>query len=249
MPAKTDNALAELYNIEKKEDIEVVSVFEEEKTGTQSRPEILASYLTFVDFLQNADMTDPSVIEQVEAQLDVHQCLQYYAVNLLLGNGDWLDNNLRVWRCKDNGLPYQDGKWRFFLFDLDWIGSFSDLVVMNFEQATQSADYHNILPALLKNPKYKKEFTDLIYQMEEDAFTPEVIDSVFAKEEERMHDEAAYDFQSEAFTGYLMYSVNSSPLEEKDYITMEDRQILIEDFRNHLVNTPALINNCIENGF
>ena len=27
MPAKTDNALAELYNIEKKEDIEVVSVF------------------------------------------------------------------------------------------------------------------------------------------------------------------------------------------------------------------------------
>ena len=85
--------------------------------------------------------------------------------------------------------------------------------------------------------------------MEEDAFTPEVIHSVFAKEEERMHDEATYDFQSEAFTGYLMYSVNSSPLEEKDYITMEDRQILIEDFRNHLVNTPALINNCIENGF
>ena len=120
---------------------------------------------------------------------------------------------------------------------------------MNFEQATQSTDYHNILPALLKNPEYKKEFTDLIYQMEEDAFTPEVIDSVFAKEEEQMHDEAAYDFQSEAFTGYLMYSVNSSPLEEKDYITMDDRQILIEDFRNHLVNTPALINNCIENGF
>ena len=231
------------------EKLTVIGDCEEEKTGTQSRPEILASYLTFVDFLQNADMTDPSVIEQVEAQLDVHQCLQYYAVNLLLGNGDWLDNNLRVWRCKDNGLPYQDGKWRFFLFDLDWIGSFSDLVVMNFEQATQSADYHNILPALLKNPEYKKEFTDLIYQMEEDAFTPEVIDSVFAKEEEQMHDEVAYDFQSEAFTGYLMYSVNSSPLEEKDYITMEDRQILIEDFRNHLVNTPALINNCIENGF
>ena len=57
------------------------------------------------------------------------------------------------------------------------------------------------------------------------------------------------DFQSEAFTGYLMYSVNSSPLKEKDYITMEDRQILIEDFRNHLVNMPALINTCIENGF
>jgi len=250
MPAKTDNALAELYNIEKKDDIEVVSVFEEEKTGVQTKPEILDEYLTFVDFMQNADMTDPAVIEQVESQLDVHQCLQYYAINLLLGNGDWLDNNLRVWRCNnDSGLPYQDGKWRFFLFDLDWIGSFSDLVVMNFEEATQNTDYYNILPALLCNPEYKKEFTDIIYQMEEDAFTPEIIDSVFAEEEARMHDEAAYDFQSEAFTGCLMYSVNSSPLEEKDYITMDDRQILIEDFRNHLVNTPALINSCIENGF
>lgn len=246
MPAKTDNALAELYNIKHKDDIEVVSVFEEEKTGVQTNPEALSDYLTFVAFLQNADMTDPFVIEQVEAQLDVHQCLQYYAVNLLLGNGDWLDNNLRVWRCKDNGLPYQDGKWRFFLFDLDWIGSFSDLVVMNFEQATQSTDYYNILPILLQNPDYKKEFTDIIGQMEEDAFTPEIIDSVFAEEEERMHDEAAYDFQSEAFTGYLMYSVNSSPLEEDDYLTMEDRRILIEDFRNHLVNTPALINHCME---
>ena len=47
----------------------------------------------------------------------------------------------------------------------------------------------------------------------------------------------------------IVESRNDAPLEEKDYITMEDRQILIEDFRNHLVNTPALINNCIENGF
>lgn len=96
MPAKTDNALAELYNIEKKEDIEVVSVFEEEKTGTQSRPEILASYLTFVDFLQNADMTDPSVMRTGGSSDGCPSMSQYYAVNLLLGNGDWLDNNLRV---------------------------------------------------------------------------------------------------------------------------------------------------------
>lgn len=249
MPAKTDNALAELYNIEKKDDIEVVSVFEEEKTGVQTKPEVLSEYLTFVDFLQNADMTDPSVIKQVEAQLDVHQCLQYYAINLLLANGDWLDNNLRVWRCKDNGLPYQDGKWRFFLFDLDWIGSFSELAVMNFEQATMSDAYHNILPALLKNPDYQEEFKSIIYQMEQDAFTPEIIDSAFAQEEERMRDEVAYDFQSEAFPSYLIYSVNSPDLEDDDYITMDDRQILIEDLRNHLVNTPALINQCIENYF
>ena len=33
---------------------------------------------------------------------------------------------------------------------------------------------------------------------------------------------------------------------QKDLNALEP---LIRDFRNHLVNTPALINNCIENGF
>jgi len=249
MPAKTDNALAELYNIADKDDIEFTSVFEEEKTKVQTNPEVLDEYLDFVNFVQTSDLNDPEVIAEVERQLDVDQCLKYYAVNLLLGNGDWLDNNLRVWRCKNNGLPYQDGRWRLFLFDLDWIGSFPDLVSMNFQQATQSNDYYNLLPSLLKNPNYLKRFRDIIAQMEQDSFNEETIKAVFSHEEARMQAEAAYDFQSEAFAGYHLYSINSSPVEKDEWLTLEDRELLIQDFETHLLKTPEIINECMETCF
>lgn len=245
LPAKNDVALAELYNIPQPKDIEVVSVFEEEKTGVQTAPEVLQEYLDFVNFVQNSDLNDPEVIAELESRLDVYQCLQYYAVNLLLGNGDWMDNNLRVWRCKNNGRPYQDGKWRYFLFDLDWIGSFPDLVSMNFQQATQSNDYYNILPSLLKNPDYLALFKDIIARMEQDAFNPETIEAVFAEEDARMLPEVTYDFQSDAFYTYIQYSVSSDPPEEDEYLTLEDRRYLVEDFKGHLLKTSDIINECL----
>ncbi len=194
----------------------------------------------------SADLSDPSVIACVEQQLDVQQCMQYYAVNLLLGNGDWLDNNLRVWRCKDNGLPYQDGKWRFFLFDLDWIGSFPELISLNFEKATQDDSHYNILPSLLKNPDYLILFKQTIAQMEQNAFHPEMVEAVFSLEEAKMYEEAAYDFSSDAFSSYMLYSVSSSPIDQEDYLTLEDREYLIKDFKNHLLKAPEIINDCLE---
>lgn len=246
MPAKNDNALAELYNIKNKDDIELVSVFSGEKTGYQDHPEVLEEFLNFVSYVQTSDVNDPEVIASIESQLDVRQCLQYYAVNLLLANGDWIDNNLRVWRCRNNGLPYQDGKWRFFLFDLDWIGSFPDSVTMNFQQVTQSNDYYNLLHSLLQNPQWLAEFKEIIRDMEERAFNEESIEAAFAEEEARIHDEMAYDYQSDAFVSYLQYSFNSDTPTEEDYLTMEDRELLIEDFKSHMLKAPGMLDECLQ---
>lgn len=246
MPAKTDNALSELYNIARKEDIELVSVFDEEKVGYQEHPELLQEFKNFAAYVQTSDVNDPAVAAEIERQLDVRQCLQYYAVNLLLANGDWMDNNLRVWRCKNNGLPYQDGKWRFFLFDLDWIGSFPDMALSNFQIVTQSNDNYNLLSSLLKNPQWLSMFKDIIAQMEQDAFNETTIETVFEEEDARMIDEITYDFHSDAFEGYLRYSVNSAPLTAEDYLSLDDRQWMIEDFKAHMLKTPGIINECLE---
>lgn len=245
LPAKNDAALAELYHIQNPKDIQIVSVFEGEKTGIQAHPEVLEEYLQFVSFVQNADMNDPKVTAEIERYLDVRQCLQYYAVNLLLANGDWIDNNLRVWRCKDNGLPYQDGRWRFFLFDLDWVGSFPDSVSMNFRQVTQSNDHYNLLCSLLKNPEYLALFKDIIARMEQDAFNPETIEAVFAEEEARMLPEVACDFQSDTIRTYMQYSITSEPPKEEEYLTLEDRGLLIEDFKSHMLKAPDMLNECL----
>lgn len=245
MPAKTDNALSELYNIEDKDQIELVSVFEEEKSGVQSHPEVLEKYLDFVTFVQNSDTSDPEIVAEIERQLDVEQCLRYYAVNFLLANGDWADNNLMVWRCQDNGLPYQDGRWRFFLFDLDWVGSSPDLIAVTFRNLVQTDDNYNLFHSLMENPEWRQRFREIVREMEETAFYMESIEGVFAQEEAKILDEITYDFQSEAFHTYLQYSIFSDPISDEDYITLEDRSLMIEEFKSNLLKAPEMVNECL----
>lgn len=245
MPAKNDHAIAELYNIADPGQIELVSVFEGEKTGEQTHPEVLEEYLNFVSFVQNSDVNDPSIIAAIERQMDVEQYLRYCAVNLLLANGDWSDNNLMVWRCQNNGFPYQDGRWRFFLFDLDWIGSPPELVADTFQSLLQTNDNYNLLHSLMENPEWRQQFRDIIYEMEETTFYMESIEGVFAREEARMLDEITYDFQSESFPTYLRYSVNSDPVTAEDYITLDDRGLLIENFKSNLLKAPEMVNECL----
>ncbi len=245
MQAKTDNAFAEMYQVENQEDIELVTVFAEEKTGYQKSPEVLQKYIKFVEFVQNSDTNDGTVVREIERQMDVEQYLRYCAVNLLLANGDWLDNNLLVWRCKDKGLPYQDGKWRYYIFDLDWIGSFPDYTPMIFPEVVLSDAHYNLLPSLLRNPAYFTRFREILTELGETVFTPETIEKVFAEEQARMADEISYDIQSEAFTTYLQtYSYSSVP-EEDEYIAMEDWYFMIEDFKSHMLKAPGKVEECM----
>ncbi|MCD8241232.1 MAG: CotH kinase family protein, partial [Lachnospiraceae bacterium] len=237
---------AELYNIEDKNDIEIASIFDEEKTGTQAHPEVVAEYLELVGYILSSDLSDPEVQATVESQLDVEQFLQYYAVNLLLANGDWIDNNLRVWRCQDNGLPYQDGKWRAYLFDLDWIGTFPEMIEYNFWQVTQDTSNYNILPKLLENPDWHSCFIEIIYEMEETAFNEETIEAIFATETARMADEIAYDYQSYAFGTYMTYSVTSEAVPEEEWLTLDDWEDKVENLKSRLIRSSSIINQCIE---
>ena len=62
----------------------------------------------------------------------------------------------------------------------------------------------------------------------------------------RSLENAVADYTSEAFDSYLLYSSQSSPLTPEDYLTLEDRRFLIEDFKGHLLKTPGIINECLD---
>ena len=71
------------------------------------------------------DLTDDAVFAELCELLDIDNFLTYYAFNSYVGNGDWPNNNYKVYRYRsgsaDNSdqAPY-DGKWRFMLYDTDF---------------------------------------------------------------------------------------------------------------------------------
>lgn len=133
----------------------------------------------------------------------------------------------------------------FFLFDLDWVGSSPDLIAVTFRNLVQTDDNYNLFHSLMENPEWRQRFREIVREMEETAFYMESIEGVFAQEEAKILDEITYDFQSEAFHTYLQYSIFSDPISDEDYITLEDRSLMIEEFKSNLLKAPEMVNECL----
>lgn len=70
------------------------------------------------------DLTDDATYAELCEMIDIDNFLTYYALNSYLGNGDWPNNNWKVYRYV-SGTAYEgqypcDGKWRFMLYDTDF---------------------------------------------------------------------------------------------------------------------------------
>ncbi|MBQ8623324.1 MAG: CotH kinase family protein [Oscillospiraceae bacterium] len=79
------------------------------------------------------DLTDDALFEELCQMIDLDNFLTYYAIDSYLGNGDWPNNNWKIFRYSternadleqpvltEAGADISDGRWRFMLFDTDF---------------------------------------------------------------------------------------------------------------------------------
>jgi len=109
------------------------------------------------------DLSNDRIFAEFEQLVDVDQLLLYYGLQTFLGNHDWPDNNLKLWRYtgpQEEGLaPELDGRWRHIVFDLDWIlGLYEDKPNVHrpsFQEMMNRRNdrYSYMLNALFKRPE------------------------------------------------------------------------------------------------
>jgi len=102
------------------------------KTVPEADTEEQAELQTYSDEFQkiydtycNKDLTDNSNFEALSKVIDVDNYLEYYAIELYIGNKDWPYNNMKVYRYTDPDGKYTansvfDGRYRYLLFDTDY---------------------------------------------------------------------------------------------------------------------------------
>lgn len=71
------------------------------------------------------DLTDDEIFAELSELIDVDNFLTYYALESYIGNGDWPNNNYKVFRYSGGSVPMSDeapydGKWRYMLYDTDF---------------------------------------------------------------------------------------------------------------------------------
>ena len=78
----------------------------------------------------SADMTNPQTYKNFcDNVFDIQSFIDYFAAELYIGNDDWPDNNLQIWRVRNRepNNPYGDQKWRFMMYDLEYsMGLYED---------------------------------------------------------------------------------------------------------------------------
>lgn len=189
------NNIAKIYSLEE----ENVLVFKESEDA-------LVSEFANKEYLLTADYNDPSIIEDFEATFDKENFFLYYAVQLLMGNTDWPQNNLGAWRyvgTNIDGNIYADGRIRFLLYDLSSnfrLESDSEIIESILKEPTEHKQW---LYYVLQNPEYKRYFVNLLCDLLSTTFDTEhilsIVDEQYSiyKDADRFLAESSFGISSE----------------------------------------------------
>lgn len=117
-------------------------------------------------YIRDNDMTKPENYKKACDMLDMDSFAQYIAAEIYIGNEDWMWNNASWWRSRSTDKadsPYQDGKWRFMMFDVEFaMNLYGDGRDVNYnildDLLNGDGFFGPMLKSLLKNDDFKQRF-------------------------------------------------------------------------------------------
>ena len=145
-------------------------------------PEDLEDFMDLMDYILSHDAADPAVYNVIVQRMDVEGFARFAAFRLYLNDRDWSHiKNCRVWKARkaEDGETL-DGRWRWFLNDMDACGWRKDWVTVDpFAQDVPGTDVTfqdmPVLSDLLKNPDFKALFVREWFNMMESVCTFEKV--------------------------------------------------------------------------
>lgn len=146
---------------------ERVSINEFNKVAEDPTEVLANEYQQIYDTYAEADLTDNSIYQALCQKIDIHNYLQYYAIELFIANKDWPYNNVRAYRYVANdGVYYEntlmDGKYRYLLFDTDYgFGLVDDVPGFSCEEDNIAVLLSNYQSPLFCNLMARKDCREL----------------------------------------------------------------------------------------
>ncbi len=136
-------------------------------------------------FIESNDLADPENYRQIEALIDINEYLNYNIAQIYLANYDWPSINTYIWK------PYNEGKWRWILFDTDGSTNFDlfydtypsynslmHATMPMFERWPNSEESTLFLRKLLENEGFKNEFAQRACTYMELLFHPQRVNQI-----------------------------------------------------------------------
>ena len=120
-------------------------------------------YNQMLNYINNNDLSNNQNYEKAITYLDPESLIDYQIAEIFVGNVDWPQNNVRLWRNKTpNFAPFApyglDGRWRLLFYDAD---KSLGMIVNAQDDALQIAlnkDENAIFKAFIRNENFRNKF-------------------------------------------------------------------------------------------
>lgn len=183
-----------LYNLQEKLGIDYVreySGLSEDKIQIMKNedlvygnPEVGMPFYDMVDYAVSNDMSDDEYYSFIENQMDIQSFIDYYIFEIYIANYDSIINNHAKWRAvSDNESAYQDGKWRWLIYDTDESAGLASNCAYDIDSfVTGQWDVNplgengdELLLALMDNEEFKERFVVTFFDMANNNFRYDLV--------------------------------------------------------------------------
>lgn len=122
-----------------------------------------SDYVLYNDLLEYIADTDLSIFENYEyacQMVDVQSLIDYFATEIYIGrHSDWPRANVGLWRSREiRGGEYEDGKWRYMLFDVNSEGAELTAYLSEHDTFLTTMNESEIFSGFCRNEEFKKQF-------------------------------------------------------------------------------------------
>ena len=140
-------------------------------------------YEKMVEFVESADMTIDENYEKACDIIDMDSFIDYYAAEIYMArNADWPRANFALWRSIEKSQrPYEDGKWRWMLFDVNTSALKSDLE--KHDTLAYVLEECDLFASLSKNDNFRNAFAERLRKMRDELFELEKVEKKLAEYE------------------------------------------------------------------
>lgn len=132
-------------------------------------------YDTMMEFIGKSDMSVDENYQKACELIDIESFIDYFAVESYIARcGDWPKSNYALWRTENVGnRPYEDGKWRWMLFDVNSRSMKHSIYDMDYiEENRLESELFN---SLCENNEFKCKFSNRIQELSDTIFDAESV--------------------------------------------------------------------------
>ena len=218
------------YGINRGDNDDNIIIIKNGKIEVGTEEDQYGLYNTMVQFIEENDMSIDENYKKACELMDMNSFIDYFAVECYIARrGDWPKSNYALWRSRNvSNRPYEDGKWRWMLFDVNSRSMKSHYYY--FDYIKENRKNSDMFDSLCENEEFRHKFSERIVELSNTVFEKEYVNQKITQYVELMDQPMKKHFQRFFGTSNELFH---SEIEDIRYFYNERKPYIAETIEFH----------------